>query len=244
MERGTRQSFILSLVIHGVFAGMAVLFIFIESWFEEPEPVVFELVAAASPAAAETPTEAPATEPELPEPIRVDEPEPLRPPPEVPDLPEPEPEPEPVRKLSFEEWARNRELPERVQRVRRERERPMDPVPEIETDVRSRLEEQLSQIQVEGINLDAVQSTDPLQRYLSALRRRIQDRFEPGGSDLEAEVFFTVTADGRLTGARIQRSSGNPAFDQSVLRTLWETRPPGRPPGDRDFTFSLVFRSE
>lgn len=247
MDREVKQSLVISLFVHAGFVFFALLFVFLETWLEEPEPVVFELVAASAPAQvrerpAELPEEAPL------EPLEVEEPDPIEPPPELPDLPEPEPEPppapEPVQTLSFEEWARNRDLPERVQRVQRERTRTPENVPEIETDVRSRLERQLSPIRIEGVDLSDIDTSDALQRYLAALRQRIQSAFQPSGSSLEAEAYFTVSADGRLSNPRINRSSGNPAFDQSVLRTLRTARAPGPPPGNRDYTFSLVFRSE
>lgn len=245
MERGTKQSLIISLFIHALFVGLALVFVLAGEWLEEPEAVVFELVAAAAPPTRETPEE-PVEEASPPEPLRVEDPEPMRPVPDIPELPEPvpEPEPEPVRTVSFEEWSRDRELPERVQRIRQPREERTREVPQIETDVRARLERQLSSIRIEGIDLSDVESSDALQRYLSALRERIQNAFEPSGADLEAEALFSITPGGRLTDARIERTSGNPAFDQSVLRTLRSIRTPGPPPGNREYTFSLAFRSE
>lgn len=242
MDRQVKQSFVISIVVHAGFIGLAVIFIFFEAWIKEPEPVVFELVTAA--AAPAPPQQEPAEEDSPMEPLKVDRPEPMRPVPEVPDIPEPEPEPEPVRKMSFDDWARNRDLPERVQRVQQTRNKPVENVPEIETDVRSRLEKQLSSIEIQGVDLSQLDNTDALQRYLAALRQRIQSAFQPSGSSLEAEAYFTVTAEGRLNSARIHRSSGNSAFDQSVLRTLRTARTPGNPPGNRAYEFSLVFRSE
>ena len=246
MDRQTKQSLIISVFVHGAFVGLAMVVVFLEAWLDKPEPVVFELVAAAaSPQVRET-RDAPA-EAEAPlEPLRVDEPEPIKPVPDVPDIPEPEPEPEPepVKTLSYEDWAKNRELPERVQRVQQSRPKPVRDVPEIETDVRARLEKELSPIQLQGVDFSQIESSDALQRYLGDLRRRIQEAFEPSGSNLEAEAYFTVTATGRISAARINKSSGNPAFDESVLRTLRAARAPGPPPGNREYTFSLVFRSE
>lgn len=253
MSRETRQSFVLSVFIHGGFIVLAVLFVLVEAWLERPEPVVFELV---SPAAAPAPRTAPDLPEESPlEPIEVPQNEPLEKLPDIPDLPEPVPEPpveqpqpkpeppKPKPNVSYEEWARARDLPERVQRVERPRPKPVT-TPEIETDVRQRLERQLSAIQIQGADIGQIESSDELQRYLADLRRRIQSAFQPTGSNLQAEATFTVTANGTLTSARIARSSGNPAFDQSVLRTLSVARTPGPPPGNRDYSFSLTFRSE
>lgn len=255
MQRETKQSLVLSFFIHGGFVLFAILFLLVEKWLSQPEPVIFELVSpAAAPAVAERPRD-PVDDTPL-KPIDVAKPEPIKPIPEVPDLPlpeppkpepkpqpKPEPKPEPVKKLSYEEWVKNRKLPERVQRVQQQRTKPVI-TPEIETNVRDRLERQLSPIQIQGADIGQIESSDELQRYLADLRRRIQGAFQPSGSNLQAEAHFTVTAQGRLTAATISRSSGNPAFDQSVLRTLQVARAPGPPPGNREYTFSLTFRSE
>jgi TonB family protein len=244
MERHTKQSLSLSVLVHIGFVSIGVLFVLIEAWLERPEPVVFELVApAASPQVQEQPLE-PVPEEPL-DPLDVEQPDPIKP---VPDIPEPEPEPppppEPVKKLSYEDWARERDLPDRVQRVQKPRPKPSQPVPEIQTDVRARLEKTLSPIQLQGVDLSNIDTSDALQRYLGDLRRRIQQAFEPSGADLQAEAFFEVTAQGRIRNPRINKSSGNPAFDRSVLRTLQVATTPGPPPGNREYTFSLTFRSE
>ena len=251
MERQTRQSVTISVLIHGGFVALALLFLLLERWLEEPEPVVFELVAGApAPVSQERPAE-PVEETPL-DPLEVPDAEPLKPLPDVPDLPEPEPEPppkpkpepkpEPVKTISAEEFFRNRDRPDRVQRVQQPRTKPVT-APEIETNVRDRLA-QLPQIQIQGADIGQIESNDALLRYLAALRQQIQSAFEPTGSNLQAEAYFTVTAQGRITNARIHKSSGNSEFDRSAIRTLQIARTPGPPPGGRDYTFSLVFRSE
>jgi protein TonB len=204
MQRETKQSFTVSLMVHGGFIFLALMFLFVERWLQRPEPVVFELVSpAAAPAVADQPQ--PTVDDTPLDPIEVPDSDPIKPLPDVPDLPKPEPpkpKPEPIKKMSYEEWAR------------------------------------------QGADIGQVQSTDELQRYLADLRRRIQSVFQPSGSSLQAEAEFTVTADGRITSPRIIRSSGNPSFDQSALRTLQVARSPGPPPGNTQYTFSLTFRSE
>ena len=271
MPREFRQSFVLSLLIHGGFVAVAVLFLFMDNWFKRPQPVVFELVQPAAAAPAQPENQHANEEPPTPvQPLRVPQAQPIRPLPDIPKLPEPTPPeptpaptpkptpaptpkptpkpvekpPEPVRTMSIDEFRRNRDVPDRVQTVTQQRPRPAPDIPDIQTNVRSRLERQIAEIRLQGAAIGDVQSTDALQRYLAELRRRLQDNFQPSGSNLEAEVYFTVTGGGRLTNGRIYRSSGNPAFDQSVLRVLQVTAPPGPPPGGRDYPFSLVFRSE
>jgi protein TonB len=247
MDRNTRKSLSLSFLVHAGFICLGIVFILIEAWLERPEPVVFELVAAAaSPQVQESPPD-PVTDEPL-EPLEVDEPEPIKPIPDVPDIPEPPPPepppPEPVKTLSYEEWARERDLPDRVQRVQKPRPKPAQPVPEIQTDVRQRLEQTLSPIQLQGVDLSNIDTSDALQRYLGDLRRRIQQAFQPSGANLRAEVLFTVTASGRILNPRIKESSGDPPFDRSVLRALQAATTPGPPPGNREYTFTLTFRSE
>jgi TonB family protein len=238
MSSETRQSFILSVVLHGGVALLGVVFILIQSLLKEPEPLVFELVSAAAPA-VQAPVQPVESEPVD---LQVERPEPLKP---IPEIPEPAPEPEPPREsISYDDWKRNRELPERVQRIQQPRTPPPRDVPTIETQVRDRLTSRLSPIEVEGVDLEALNSLDALQAYLASLRSRIQAAFQPEGANLEAEAVFTVTASGRLQDIRLSRSSGVAAFDQGVLRTLRTTRTPGPPPGNRAYTFSLVFRGE
>ncbi len=257
MQRTTQQSLFISILIHAGIVGLGILFLWVQSLLTRPEPVIFELVPqAAAPAPQQPVQDQPRDEPI--KPLEVPVTEPLKPLPDVPDLPEPEPEPpppkpkpkppepkpEPKKTLSYEEWARNRKLPDRVQRVQQPRRTQTQPVPEIETNVRDRLKKTLSPITLQGADIGQIENSDALQRYLAELRQRIQSAFEPSGSGLEAEAYFTVTASGRILNGRIQRSSGNAGFDQSVLRTLQIARSPGPPPGEREYTFSLVFQSE
>jgi TonB family protein len=251
MQSHNKQSVIISILVHVGFVSMAVLVLVLERWLEDPEPLVFELVAEAGPQAVEQPREQPMEE-EVPlEPLEVpDIPDPIEPIPDVPDLPEPEPEPEPPKPepepekpklISADDFFKNRDRPEPVQRVEKPRKKPVV-TPELKTDIRDRLKKTISDIKIEGPTI-GIQSNDELLIYLSALRRQIEAAFEPRGAQLEAEVYFTVSATGRILNPSINRSSGDTAFDQSVIRTMRATQTPGPPPGNRAYSFSLVFRS-
>lgn len=251
MERETKQSLVLSFIIHGGIIGFAVLFLILEAWLDRPEPVVFELVspAAASPAIQEQPSE---TVEETPiDPLDIPDPEPIQEAPIIPDLPKPvveppppkpkpkPPEPEPVKKVSASDFFKNRDRPDRIQKVEQKRKKPVV-APKIETNVRK----QLSDIQLIGPDIGQVDSSDALMRYLAELRKRVQSTFNPSGSALKAEVYFTVTDSGRILYPRIHNSSGVPAFDESVIRAMQVAKAPGPPPGNREYEFSLIFRSE
>lgn len=236
---------IVSVLIHIAFVMAGVAVFLLETFFEEPEPVVFELVAASAPAQP-PPPEQPREEtpPEDVPPLRPEPLDPLEAMPEIPEEPPPpEPEPAPRKIMNFEDWARDRDLPEQVQRVERRERREVE-TPEIRTNLRERLEQELPAIQVEGMDLSVSENNDALQRYLAQLRTRIEGAFVPSGADLQAEAVFTVTANGRIRDIRLKRPSGNAAFDDSVRRALRTARSPGPPPESRAYTFSLVFRSE
>lgn len=76
-----------------------------------------------------------------------------------------------------------------------------------------------------------------MDRYFSELITRLRASHEkPDGlSDLlNAEVEFTVTAGGTVSGVRIVRSSGNADFDRSVLEAFGRVRMSARPDGKTD----------
>lgn len=239
MNRETRQSFWISVLVHVGGVLVFVVLLWAESWLERPEPVVLELVSVEPAAVPEQAEEA-----EL-EPFAVERPEPLADVPPVREeapLPE-EAEPEEVReRMSFEEWARARDLPERVQRV--ERRRQAVEAPRIETDLRERLESELPAIEVAGMDLDRMVDDGALRRYLGQLQSVIQAAFTGTGEGLEAEVAFRVSAGGRIGDVRIVAASGDPVFDRRALAAVREARSLGPPPGGRSYEFRQTFRGE
>ena len=83
-----------------------------------------------------------------------------------------------------------------------------------------------------------------MERYFAMLISRLREGHEkPGGlSDLlNAEVQFTVAANGTISGVQIVRSSGNKDFDQSVLEAFARVKMPSRPDGKTDVQ-RLTFR--
>lgn len=83
-----------------------------------------------------------------------------------------------------------------------------------------------------------------MERYFSMLITRLRESHEkPGGvSDLlNAEVQFTIAANGVIAGVKIVRSSGNADFDQSVLEAFSRVKMPARPDGKTDVQ-RLTFR--
>jgi colicin import membrane protein len=77
------------------------------------------------------------------------------------------------------------------------------------------------------------------ERYLAMLNQRlleeVQRRSAVMPEGLEADAQFYLTSDGRLTRAKITRSSRNEAFDAAVLEAIAAIRMPARPKGVDDF---------
>jgi colicin import membrane protein len=70
--------------------------------------------------------------------------------------------------------------------------------------------------------------------YIAMLQQRLKDELDrtPDLDDgLVAEAEVHILADGRLTRARITRSSGDATFDSAVLRAIATVRMPERPKG-------------
>lgn len=247
-----QRAFKFSLGVHGAAILGAVIFSLLTTCQTEPEPLVFELVGAAP---APQQLESARPDPESIDAFKVDELPPL---PDVPELPPnkptptpiqspaptPAPKPKPVQKqISYEDWIKNQNLPDRRQVVQRPQNR-VTPAPQIDTSIRKRLESQQSDIRIEGISVASAQDMDALLRYQVLLSQSIQRVFVPQGEGLIATVLFSVSSSGRIHSGQIVQSSGVGAFDQAALRALQVARSPGPPPGNQTLQFSLNFRSK
>lgn len=84
-----------------------------------------------------------------------------------------------------------------------------------------------------------------LDTYISLLIQELKKAHEPpaGVSDqLEAKVTFDITASGAILSPRISKSSGNRAFDESVLDAFRRMRSIGPTPTRRPDTWTVTFR--
>ena len=70
--------------------------------------------------------------------------------------------------------------------------------------------------------------------YFRTVQQKVKDAWTfPGGSnDLSADVEFSIGSDGSLNGVKIAKSSGDTAFDDSVMRAI-KRAAPFPPPPDR-----------
>jgi len=84
-----------------------------------------------------------------------------------------------------------------------------------------------------------------LNTYISLLIQELKRAHEPppGVSDqLEAKVTFDITASGAILNPRISKSSGDKAFDDSVLEAFLRMRSIGPTPDRRSATWSVTFK--
>ena len=90
------------------------------------------------------------------------------------------------------------------------------------------------------------QQISALADYSSRIRSRIDAAWvkptQLAGGRLLAEVVFDVTSSGRITNVRLRRSSGNKAFDQSILTAFRNASSAGPTPTGQPHQFSLPFR--
>lgn len=246
-----RRAFKWALGVHAFFVLAAAFLAILSAWKRTPEPVVFELVAAAAPAPSTRDPDPASREEAIPR-FEVRPVQPLKSLPDVPEEPLPTPpgrepaipapQPKPRPSISYEEWSRNRNLPDRRQTVQRPASSAR-PAPEIQTEIRNRLENSVSEMRIEGLRMGSVRDMDALVRYQVLLSKAIERVFTPTGQGLVATATFFVDPGGRIHSPRIAESSGVAGFDQAVLRALNTARSPGPPPETRTFEFSLTFRS-
>ncbi len=76
--------------------------------------------------------------------------------------------------------------------------------------------------------------------YYRTVQAKIKNAwtFSGGRSDLETQVRFAIEADGALTGVKITRGSGDPAFDDSVIRAIRRAAPFAPPPEKQRTAFA------
>ena len=89
------------------------------------------------------------------------------------------------------------------------------------------------------------EEADQMSTYISLLIQELKRAHEPppGVSDrLETKVTFDITASGAILNPRISKSSGDKAFDQSVLEAFLRMRSIGPTPNRRSDTWTVTFR--
>ena len=243
-ERGVRLwAWILALLVHALFVAVLVLGV---SWQRHPDPapLVAELWSDIPKPA--TVTEVTPPQPVTPEPQAQPAPVPTLAPPRVEPAPAPRPEPKPVlpatpsaadialkkkkekaaqeAKRQADQQKREKMLAEQLRQERQEalKEERNDAKLRADAEVRRRQAEQLAQ------NARAAQAA-AVDRYKLAIINKIRGNTEvPEGvqAGLTLEVDVTILPDGGvLEPVRIVKSSGDPRYDQAVLRGILRSQP-------------------
>ena len=243
-ERGVRLwAWILALLVHALFVAVLVLGV---SWQRHPDPapLVAELWSDIPQPA--TVTEVTPPQPVTPEPPAQPAPAPTLAPPRVEPAPAPRPEPKPVlpatpsaadialkkkkekaaqeAKRQADQQKREKMLAEQLRQERQEalKEERNDAKLRADAEVRRRQAEQLAQ------NARAAQAA-AVDRYKLAIINKIRGNTEvPEGvqAGLTLEVDVTILPDGGvLEPVRIVKSSGDPRYDQAVLRGILRSQP-------------------
>ena len=89
------------------------------------------------------------------------------------------------------------------------------------------------------------EEADQMSTYISLLIQELKKAHEPppGVSDrFETKVTFDITASGAILNPRISKSSGDKAFDESVLEAFLRMRSIGPTPNRRSDTWTVTFR--
>ena len=80
-------------------------------------------------------------------------------------------------------------------------------------------------------------NTALLSVYKNAIFRKIEPKFKippniPKDGSLESDIFFKINDRGNVSGVKVARSSGNPAFDNFCINTIISSSPLPAPPSD------------
>ena len=155
---------------------------------------------------------------------------------------EPKKETKPVPTESYEDFRKNnpppKQNPEPVVT-----KPPQQPVKDPFEDIRNELD---SMIRDTKNSATSEENLKALQRYMGQLSDQINVLWDqpeglPAG-EWVAHVEFTVSGNGKISKVRFVKRSGNPVFDDSIVRAMnqFQTAPP--PPDHKTHTFELPFR--
>ena len=217
-------TFFLSALVHaGIVAALVgyASFTGCASSREEIIPVEFTVAVESSPDADDNLVEPPAPEPPEPEPLPA--PDEIEPPP-------PPPEPDPIPEKKVEEKKPERKKPEEKKPEQKKTETKKPEIkkgrrirgPENHPDEQSKLSaEEIQRRLKEGARAGQRDSLEPneIQKNLLRIRNALYDAWDkPPRSDRQRPVVVRIGFDsfGNIVSSRIEKSSGNPALDNSV----------------------------
>jgi TonB family protein len=162
--------------------------------------------------------------------------------PPVPDVDVSSPKQKEPAIISYEEFSRNNPKPDPRPRVPAPRPR----VSEVQIDVPDFTVSPSPRPTTSHPQPLSSAEISALKAYSAQLRSKIDAAWvkpaQLAGIRIVAEVVFEVSAAGRITGVRLRRSSGNAAFDQSVLAAFRNVGSAGSTPTGQAHRFTLPFR--
>ena len=93
---------------------------------------------------------------------------------------------------------------------------------------------------VQGAGTLTLNAADfPFAWYLQAIHRKISEKWDAQARDgTQPQVVFDITRDGKVTGLAVEKSSGNPLYDQAALRAITDATP--FPELPKEFTSSFL----
>lgn len=257
MRANSPDAWVLSIVFHAaVFAIVAAL-----TWWihraPEINPMVFELVEFSESTVANAgESSSPAVNFNRPrvQPVQRVEPRPPPPKPEPAKQPPPKPPPakattpaktapktEPQKTMTYDEFVKQQA--KTLERNANPAPRPVK-VPRIDSKAITSELQQYARAGVKDGSMSAAQATE-LDAYIARLITALRMAHEkPDGLSelLRAKVSFYVANDGTLSSVRVIASSGDTAFDRSVLDAFRKVRSIGPVPGGKAYTWELNFR--
>lgn len=269
MRANSPSSLLLSFTLHALFVGAILVATYFFTLRVKQPPVIFELVAGdatapdelVAPALGNTTSkitlDIPKVElvPTMPEPEPVvqtrPEPVPVKPPPpkavtKAPAKPKAVPTPpKETPRMSYQEFLKKHPTKKQPTPAK---PRPVAKVPKIDaTGIAAGVKGGSTANTRGGGGGKALarEQQDAMNTYISLLIQELKKSHEPppGVSDrLEARVTFDITASGAIMNPRITKSSGDPAFDQSVLEAFLRVRSIGPTPNRRPDTWTVTFR--
>jgi len=258
-ERAFRRAIAISLGAHLVLLGLAVVSPFPSRRFERPAGVVNVSLVAAPPGAAATAPARSAPKPAPPKPVAKPKEPPKQAPKPVPP-PEPKPEVRADRKVLPKEATRApKPKPAEPKPAVKPPEKDLD-----YDDALSALREELGETEEtppadapdpellasvrpgRAAGLEGMGGTGPpLDPEIAAWMKRVKIHvtrawvLEPGFKRqvIEAEVVVSLDASGNVREVELQRRSGNPYYDESVVRAIEKASPLPPPPEEGEWGF-------
>ncbi len=264
MRAHTANSVVLSLALHAFIVGVIVLLTFVAARQAREAPVIFELVAG--PPTAPDELVAPALG-NTTKPVKIDVPK-VELTPTVQDEPEPvvQTQADPVPAKPVEKTKPDTSIAKEMnkqQRISYKDYLKKHPTPKQTAAAAPRKPATGPRVDATGIaqgvkggstantrgggggNALTREQSDRMSTYISLLIQELKKAHEPppGVSDrLEAKVTFDITASGAILNPRISKSSGDKAFDESVIEAFLRMRSIGPTPNRRSDTWTVTFR--